>query len=1270
MSATEANERTLELEDFLSQKDIDTDRLAAFLQRKATEKPQSNRLFGNFTFDVDFEVPLIRNPSKDSAADPNPPETASNENDPPPQANNASPSPTSEKATTSNHIAPVQKVPTPPPTSPPPIISPTHRRSVRRSGNVPGSDKLRRHAIRRRSQSCGRQLLKEFEESCKSPTSFVPGTCSTPHSSQLLASQPTSQPIEENAAPPPAENGVTFNKSQPDQPKTVEAQPEAEKSRGSLRVRTDLAAEIAELCEERLNSFKESILQLDSIGRPPKSRPTTPTSPSVTSRQRTYTIEKGPVPGQLLLSPSHRSELPLKQLSVNLKRIDSQTRVARTPSRSSFHAGVESEPQAEIVGSQNSVPDTPPRSSFNAGVQSQPEPEFVVPETQPNNTIPQIREDLAAVMTEDESDDDDSTKALNLAPKGGNTTRRTHLKEKNAMLAKTKENSVQLLDLHRSVKKSKKIEPVGGKPRMTSVPLNKPPSVPINGEQFAEELARMSNYEILDLRKRNSMGKVYPVNGHSNQNTEQQKILEKNIEWELLRRNLRNDAGALPGSSSSDSADNEESLPARRVMTRNRKQIKAKRSTSRRRDKPMSGELINYMNLTKARESRRKSSISTSKRTLYTKGDSQCEDSDTSASPKKQQRLSQTVGNISIVPPPPGYLRHSQSIVEQRSVRSSLIENDVYPAPRDFEDSSRRTIFSQQNTLRIASPPPEYVDTTSHNISVGSKRTKRVTNSLLQEFEKDSGHRDVCEETAEANVTEIMEGIPPPPEYIPPPSEYNETNADTERPTRDRSKSANKSNANNMSNTKSNRTKMKTSNSRISVDHDMEEPVSSNSNTHVSSSVVRDDCLNEQSDNMEALRMCTPTPPNVQETSSAHSTNRERPQPSIELDDGPSTSNAARQALEKSTVASKKNAENAASNDDVFKKPLAPAPKAKSRQKCKNEVKRLASELHVTLPPVEHDTSGIRRSARGHVPLQNNWVHSNIDLKALGFMKKAYAVYDNELKPKKNRPNKKTAVDKKPSKAHPVCSSTPRDSGKSLPDFFNSLGLEELELTEEGTEINKIPEEKPPAKAKKRGRKKKEPTKDIPQTVETHKDPEEVNTCVSDVDIPSESAKEKEPVTRDVTASSTQTSASINMDEQMEASMKWTNWLRGASDYEPGSSNAFGDTANRASDLAFTDIDGIDYAFYDTKEKATIGYMRFKPYQTRNKKRAKMCDMKLIVQVGEFAIQIVSKEFGEKHNILRVGDMIEVDGGSLYSIQNTLNDISVLLVIRCPLTSS
>lgn len=180
-------------------------------------------------------------------------------------------------------------------------------------------------------------------------------------------------------------------------------------------------------------------------------------------------------------------------------------------------------------------------------------------------------------------------------------------------------------------------------------------------------------------------------------------------------------------------------------------------------------------------------------------------------------------------------------------------------------------------------------------------------------------------------------------------------------------------------------------------------------------------------------------------------------------------------------------------------------------------------------------------------------------------MKQAYTIYGDELKPNKKKSNKKTTMEKKSTqKDHPVCSSTPRDAGKSLQPFFNTLGLEELELTDEATEVNKNREEKPPAKAKKRGRKKKEATKELPQTVESHTAQEEINPCVTEIQIPSVCSKEleQEHVTnREVTASSTQTSESSHPGEQMDATLQWTNWLRGTSDYELGRSDADGDTA-------------------------------------------------------------------------------------------------------------
>jgi len=68
-------------------------------------------------------------------------------------------------------------------------------------------------------------------------------------------------------------------------------------------------------------------------------------------------MEKGPAPGQLLLSPSNRCESIIKSPVVKLKRTNQEV----------------------------TVPDTPQRPSHEPTWQSQPQPEFVVPETQPQD---------------------------------------------------------------------------------------------------------------------------------------------------------------------------------------------------------------------------------------------------------------------------------------------------------------------------------------------------------------------------------------------------------------------------------------------------------------------------------------------------------------------------------------------------------------------------------------------------------------------------------------------------------------------------------------------------------------------------------------------------------------------------------------------------------------------------------------------------------------------------------------------------------------------
>uniref|UniRef100_A0A0K8UKP6 Uncharacterized protein n=1 Tax=Bactrocera latifrons TaxID=174628 RepID=A0A0K8UKP6_BACLA len=78
-------------------------------------------------------------------------------------------------------------------------------------------------------------------------------------------------------------------------------------------------------------------------------------------------------------------------------------------------------------------------------------------------------------------------------------------------------------------------------------PLNKAPSTPKNGELFADELkahlARLTNHEILDLRKRNSMGlmngkHLRKSSGVNKQALEQKLKIEEEIQLEILRREL------------------------------------------------------------------------------------------------------------------------------------------------------------------------------------------------------------------------------------------------------------------------------------------------------------------------------------------------------------------------------------------------------------------------------------------------------------------------------------------------------------------------------------------------------------------------------------------------------------------------------------------------------------------------------------------------------------------------------------------------------------
>lgn len=98
------------------------------------------------------------------------------------------------------------------------------------------------------------------------------------------------------------------------------------------------------------------------------------------------------------------------------------------------------------------------------------------------------------------------------------------------------DNDELVLDLHKSRRMKKNI--ALDKARTKSV-LNKPSHPEINGEQFAKELAKMSNYEIIDLRKRNSLGML------KGQLSKEQHVVEQQIQQEISRRKLENNESII-----------------------------------------------------------------------------------------------------------------------------------------------------------------------------------------------------------------------------------------------------------------------------------------------------------------------------------------------------------------------------------------------------------------------------------------------------------------------------------------------------------------------------------------------------------------------------------------------------------------------------------------------------------------------------------------------------------------------------------------------------
>ncbi|ALC45367.1 Cenp-C, partial [Drosophila busckii] len=771
-------------------------------------------------------------------------------------------------------------------------------------------------------------------------------------------------------------------------------------------------------------------------------------------------------------------------------------------------------------------------------------------------------------LTLDDNDGDDkwesSTVALDLAPVGGNTTRQRRVRQHMQRIEDSDDDDdkEQLLDLHRTGLRETCNQ---GKKLSAKIPLNKPSMAAINGEKFAEELTRMSNYEILDLRKRNSLGLLLELNHEKFE-------VEQSIQWEILRRNLKGDAAGLPPtlrtltvSETTTTTRNEsiiQSTPApppdgyrdslvvadpashttvqlqssppagfkdtlvhdevisQDFPTKMQKPAKLRNSRSKSRGVPMTEELKSYIELSETIDHRvrSKSGSNGQKRSLYTKGNS---DGEESPSPEKKARPSR----IQIMSSP-------QKQNEEENIRILSPPPPVLHSSRDIED------------IRIVSPPPA-------SVRYSQSSPQMETTQHIERVET-------------LTVLQINE---------PPSNEIDERTAPT---------------------------------------------------TY-----------------MEELRVQSPTPqmPSLAPSAVEQSTS----------DDQPSTSRAARKALQLSLsmkIAEKqsKREKQRHKSDDTFKKPTGPAPRSKSRMK--NELRRLQNTLvnrrqleqpKETELTADHETTDIRRSKRGQVPLRNDFCHTFAD--PFNYMFGSNGSLGSSISSRKSRPvvNKPEAVNNKQS----IFSSTPRtdvpsDTSTNLKrkreqqdpqskhlnivnNFSGMSGISELSQIAEEMEHQEEKEIDQPKlqkahsgktnedKKRKKEKKKKIVLPEPPMkysfiepgpVAEAEIEPEPEKEAEIEVEIQPEIESEPVPVT-------------ITSQNTVDQAYSWLDHVRGVTDM-PTSSNA--DMPNPSNEsmlistvqqLEFSNVDGIDYGFYTTEDKCCIGYIRFKPLQERGVKRNK-----------------------------------------------------------------
>ncbi|XP_013108792.2 uncharacterized protein LOC106088043 [Stomoxys calcitrans] len=672
--------------------------------------------------------------------------------------------------------------------------------------------------------------------------------------------------------------------------------------------------------------------------------------------------------------------------------------------------------------------------------------------------------------------------------------------------------------------------------RKNQLPLNKPPGIPLNGEKFALELARMSNYEIIDLRKRNSMGRVFAVNGRKSLRSKEQAIkkqmqLSDEIEQELLRRNTEptrsdddmqtsdatnnvgielyppvpdefRDALPIPMGNLSDSLAHEKSSDRVSFRTRKSGQKKKDRST-----KQIPETLQHYLEVSQKYRQKKTDSLSGKKskpRPLYSRGLSDTEDNAFDNTQGRSDKSDKSHLPIPYVPSPPK--------------STSFMSPEIVPPPSPFVAS--QSVGQQLRNSEVDSDSG--IDTNAINGGINAS----VANAV----------------PSESGVT-IDDGFKKPLQPAP----------------KNRGRKRNDA-------TKSN--------------------VASRS---------------EEGSNAE----------------------------SSETTDGANSSDTLRRSKREP------------------KKTPVPMFQVMFQQLLTKSLR--ASEARITKSKNSSAVNGGKSTSRGRKKKPLEAISEDKDLGHIAKASKKKTREKNKNKGSQESSDKRTTQDEESLE----CSRIKLPNPPPL-DHFNNI-FDHLRNT--SIELPSDKENKQDNKDQTKMKKLKIRVARVKQKVADNR-----NLKPGLTPLTSQRTEPKSPAMSNISQTPMASSSVSSSADTNTSNFELLSWLKNITETEsvPRKDEIFKEMRiSSASSLCFCELQGIEYAFYDTDEKASLGYLRFKPKQIKPRKRAKKYHLHFITLVGNFRITANDKE-----RQVGPGDMVAIEKSVYYDIENLCDDVGILMVVK------